>query len=220
MIIYNGKNSLKDFDLYVASKDIPAPVRKEITETVPLMSGEWDFSFHDDGVDEYETLPIKYTFDVIADSKQELNSLKTALIAWLHSRGDQKLYDSDISLNEYYVVYRAQAAWSEEGLQGLLSVEFKCYPLRKADETIKTLELSEEAQSLELVNNSARPIMPVFELSGTGEVAGAASVIVGDISFALTTGTYKGFISLPKGKTTIQAAGVGTLKIKTWREVL
>ena len=92
MIIYNGKNSLKDFDLYIASKDIPVPTRKEVIETVPLMSGEWDFSYHDDGVDEYETLPIKYTFDVIADSKQELNTLKTALIAWLHSRGDQKLY--------------------------------------------------------------------------------------------------------------------------------
>ena len=219
MIIYNGKNSLKDFDLYVASKDIPVPLRKEITETVPLMSGEWDFSYHDD-IDEYETLILKYSFDVIDDSKQDLNTLKTALVAWLHSRGDQRLYDSDISLNEYYEVYRAQAFWNEEGLQGLISVEFKCYPLRKADEATKTIELSEAAQSFELVNNSARPIMPVFELSGSGEVAGAASVIVGDISFALTTGTYKGFISLPKGKTTIQAAGNGTLKITTWREVL
>lgn len=213
MIVYNGKNSLKDFDLYVANKDIPAPIRKEITETVPLMSGEWDFSFNN-GVDEYETLIIKYEFDVIADSKQELNRLKTELISWLHSRGDQKLYDSDISLNEYFEVYRAQAAWSEEGLQGLLSVEFKCYPFRKADEKTKTVDLSEEAQNFEIVNDSARPIMPVFEIEG------AASVIVGETSFALTTGTYKGFVSVPKGTTAITAAGTGTLKITTWREVL
>ena len=158
-------------------------------------------------------VPIKYTFDVIADSKQELNNLKTELIAWLHSRGDQKLYDSDISLNEFYEVYRAQAFWEEEGLQGLLSVEFKCYPLRKADVTTKAIELSETAQSFELVNNS-RPIKPVFELEGT------ASVIVGNKSFALTTGVYKGFVTVPKGTTTITAAGTGTLKITTWREVL
>lgn len=213
MIIYNGKNSFNDFELYVASKEIPVPTRKEVTETVPHMSGEWDFSYHDGDIDEYETLPIKYTFDVIADSKQELNNLKTELIAWLHSRGEQKLYDSDISLNEYYEVYRAQAFWEEEGLQGLLSVEFKCYPLRKADETTKTLELSETAQSFELVNNS-RPIKPVFEIEGT------ASVVVGNKSLALTTGVYKGFVTLPKGTTTITATGTGTLKITTWREVL
>ena len=214
MIIYNGKNSLKDFELYVASKEIPVPIRKEATETVPLMSGEWDFSYHDDDVDEYETLVLKYSFDVIDNSKQDLNALKTELVAWLHSRGDQRLYDSDISLNEYYEVYRAQAFWGEEGLQGLISVEFKCYPFRKADVKTKNLELSETAQSYELINNSARPIMPVFEVEGT------ASVIVGNKSFVLTTGVYKGFVTVPKGTTTITAAGTGTLKITTWREVL
>ena len=214
MIIYNGKNSFKDFDIYVAKKDIPVPKRKETTETVPLMSGEWDFSYHDD-VDEYETLPIKYDFDVIADSKQELNSLKTELIEWLHSRGDQRLYDSDFSLNEFYEVYRAQATWSEEeGLKGLLSVEFKCYPLRKADETTKIIELSEKEQSFELVNNSTRPIMPVLEVEGT------ALIIVGNDSFVATTGVYKSFVKLPKGTTTIKATGSGTLKITSWREVL
>lgn len=213
MIIYNGKNSFKDFDLYVAKKDIPVPKRKEITETVPHMSGEWDFSYDVDGVDEYETLVIKYEFDVIGDSKQDLNSLKAAIVAWLHSRGDQRLYDSDISLNEYYEVYRAQAFWNEEGEQGLVSVEFKCYPLRKADEVTKTLELTETAQSFELANKS-RPIKPVFELEGS------ASVIVGNVSFALTTGVYKGIVKVPNGTTTITAAGTGTLKITTWREVL
>lgn len=213
MIIYNGKNSFKDFELYVASKEIPVPTRKEVTETVPLMSGEWDFSYNE-GVDEYETLILKYSFDVIADNKEELNRLKTELIAWLHSRGNQRLYDSDISLNEYYEVYRAQAAWSEEGLQGLLSVEFKCYPLRKADEITKTLELSGATQSFEIVNNSARPIMPVFEVEGT------ASITFGNVSIVATTGVYKGVVSIPCGTTLVTVSGEGTLKVTSWREVL
>lgn len=213
MIIYNGKNSLKDFDIYVAAKEIPAPMRKEAIETVPLMSGEWDFSYHD-GIDEYETLIIKYDFDVIADSKQELNRLKTELIKWLHSRGDQKLYDSDISLNEYYEVYRAQTAWIEEDLQGLLSVEFKCYPLRKTGETKVTFTLSDTTRTYNIVNKSERPIMPVFEVIGT------AAVIMGGKTFALTTGTYKGFISIASGTTAVAATGTGTLTITYWREVL
>ncbi len=213
MIIYNGKNSFKDFDLYVAGKEIPAPTRKEITETVPLMSGEWDFSYHE-GVDEYETLILRYEFDVIAGSKQELNKLKTELIKWLHSRGDQKLYDSDISLNEHYEVYRAQAAWSEEGLQGLLSVEFKCYPLRKTDEKKATFTLSAATLTYNIVNKSDRPIIPVIEVIGT------AAVIIGGKTLALTTGVYKGVVSLASGTTEVSATGTGTLAITYWREVL
>lgn len=127
MIIYNGKNSLKDFDLYVAKKDVPVAERKVVTETVPHMSGLWDFSFCD-GQDEYEAVTLVYNFDVIADTKQELNAQKNALIAWAHSRGDNLLYDTDISTEFFYKVYQAQARWSEENLQGSFAIEFLCYP--------------------------------------------------------------------------------------------
>ena len=127
MIIYNGKNSFKDFDLYVASKDIPIAERKVVTETVPHMSGLWDFSFHD-GQDEYEAVTLIYNFDVIADTKQELNAQKNALTAWAHSRGDNLLYDTDISTEYFYKVYQAQAKWSEDDLQGSFTIEFLCYP--------------------------------------------------------------------------------------------
>ena len=126
-IIYNGKNLTQLLDLVIAAQENPSPTRKEITETVPYMSGEWDFSYLD-GVDEYETLVIKYSFDIIADTKKELKALRKQAVNLFMQKGDGKFYDTDISDTAYYKVYRVQTTWSEEGLQGLLSVELKCYP--------------------------------------------------------------------------------------------
>ncbi len=164
MIIYNGKSSYTDFDLYVAAKEIPAPQRKVITETVPYMSGVWDFSYHDNGVDEYEALKLKYSFDVIADTKRELSEQKAALNAWLHGKTDGKLYDTDISLTKYYKVYHAQASWSENDLQGLLTVEFLCYPFMLTDKTI-TQALTATAQSVTVENEGERAIMPTIRVA-------------------------------------------------------
>lgn len=164
MIIYNGVNSFTEYGLYVASRELPVPTRKEITETVPYMSGEWDFSYHDDDIDEYETLKIKYTFDVIADTKQELHAQRDILLAWAHSRGDQMLYDTDISENQYYKVYKAQAGWSANDLQGLLTVEFSCYPFKKTDKKVSQ-SLSDTATTLTIKNGGSRKIYPTIKIA-------------------------------------------------------
>lgn len=164
MIIYNGKNSKTDFDLYIASREQPPAQRKVITETVPYMSGLWDFSYHDGNIDEYEAVKLKYTFDVIADSKQELKALRGDLIAWIHSKGENKLIDTDISETAYYNVYHAQASWSEEGLQGLLTVEFTCYPFMLTEKKTEFLKLTTEAQSVTINNEGSRVITPTIRV--------------------------------------------------------
>lgn len=164
MIIFNGKNSKTDFDLYIASVERSPATRKVITETVPYMSGLWDFSYHDGEIDEYEPAKVKYTFDVIADSKKELNALRKVLIAWVHSRGENKLIDTNISDTAYYNVYQAQASWSEEGLQGLLTAEFTCYPFMLTEKSTELLELTTEVQSLTLNNEGNRIIEPIIKV--------------------------------------------------------
>jgi hypothetical protein len=162
MIIFNGKNSKIDFDLYIASREQPPAQRKVITETVPYMSGLWDFSYHDGDIDEYEAVKIKYTFDIIAESKQELKELRKRLVAWIHSKGDNKLWDNDI--NGYYNVYHAQASWSEEGLQGLLTAEFTCYPFALVDvESVHTL--STTSQTINIENYGDRVVTPVIRVT-------------------------------------------------------
>lgn len=213
MIIYNGLNSEKNFDLYVAAKDIPPPTRKEITETVPHMSGLWDFSYNENGEDEYEAVKLKYEFDVIADTKQELNAIKKRLLLWLHSTVDKRLYDSDISLSEYWEVYRVNTGWKEEWLQALLTVEFECYPFRKTDMQKIHVELSGTEQNITFFNGGYRAIMPVIE------VTGAAVIEIGNTSVTLGAGTYNGgVITLKRGSNVIKVKGTGALTLGVWEE--
>jgi hypothetical protein len=164
MIKYNGKNLTQLLDLVIAAKEIPTPTRKEVTETVPYMSGEWDFSFLD-GVDYYEPSILKYSFDIIADTKRELNELRKQALKLFLGRGDGKFYDTDISDTAYYKVYRVNTGWSEEGLQGLLTVELKCYPFMIND-VVKTITASSTEQQILLLNDeSYRPSKVSFVVS-------------------------------------------------------
>lgn len=174
MIIYNGKNSLKDFDLYVASKDVPIAERKVVTETVPRMSGLWDFSFID-GQDEYEPVKLTYSFDVIADTKQELNAQKNALTAWAHSRGDNLLYDTDISTDYFYKVYQAQAKWSETDLQGSFAIEFLCYPFMLGIYR-EHYELGEAWETFHQMYINEKALIPNRQILGRVKVKSLVSV--------------------------------------------
>lgn len=204
MITYNGINSFTAFDLYVASRELPAPKRKEIVETVPYMSGEWDFSYHDGNIDEYETLKIKYTFDVIADTKQELHEHRKKLLAWVHSRGDQKLVDTDVSENQYYEVYKAQGEWQGNDLQGLLTVEFSCYPFAKTDKRVSRT-LSSTAATMLVKNEGNREVVAVIYVETT------ATIKHGTNSFTLGAGTHKDKLTLEAGENTFTVSGAGEL---------
>lgn len=214
MIIYNNRNSFTDFDLYISEKNIPVPERKQITETVPYMSGLWDFSFLD-GVDEYDAITLVYSFDVIGDSKQELNEQKTALIAWLHEKtDDNRLFDTDISNSEYYEVYQVKTSWSEEGLQGLLTAEFLCYPFRKSPAKTLSVELTTEPQTIIIENKGARPIIPIITVEETATISDGANNI------SLGAGAYNHALTLKRGNNTLTASGSGVLRFTYWAEVL
>ena len=214
MIIFNGKNSEKDFNIFVASKELPPPTRKVITETVPYMSGLWDFSYHDSNEDEYEAVTLKYSFDVIADSKQDLNRQKTALLKWIHAKTDGRLYDSDISLNEFYSVYHAQAGWNEDDLQAELSVDFTCYPFRRTEPETVTIDLNNGKQNIEIFNKGMRSIMPIVT------VQDVANIKIGNYNYSIYNGTYNSVFVLEKGTNILTVEGLGMLTIEHWAEVL
>lgn len=215
MIIYNGKNSELDFDLYVASKELPSAERKVIEETVPYMSGLWDFSYHDGDVDEYEPVVIKYTFDVFADTKQELTKIRDTLVNWIHRKGDGKLYDTDISLNEYYEVYRAKAVWTEDEKQGLLTVEFTCYPFRKSEDKIVYKELSATKQTITVENTGFRKIVPTITVYGS-----PATISDGTNTRTLGSGVHNDVFTLDVGKNVFEVTGGGAIRFVYQTEVL
>lgn len=219
-IMYNGKNLTQLLDLVIAAKEIPSPTRKEITETVPYMSGEWDFSFLDD-VDEYETLPLKYSFDIIGDTKDELYAQRKQAIKFFNSRGDQKFYDTDISDTAYYKVYRVQTGWSEEGLQGLLTVEIKCYPFMIKDISKSVTASSSEQEITVLDGDDYRPSKISLIVNGSVTVKhleyNNSYAVAG--SYGLSTGTYNEALRL-KAYDKLSITGSGSVTIKAAAEAI
>ena len=221
MIIYNGENLTQLLDLVIAAKEIPTPIRKEITETVPYMSGEWDFSFLD-GVDHYEPSILKYSFDIIADTKRELNALREEALGYFLGRGDGKFYDTDISDTAFYKVYRVNTGWSEEGLQGLLTVELKCYPFM-IDEITRTITASSFGSDYVLMNSpNYRAGKISFEVSGSITVQHNKYSSSGYTSagvYTLSSGTYNDALTVYNGdKLTI--TGTGSVTLKATRELI
>lgn len=219
-IIYNGKNLTQLLDLVIAAKEIPSPTRKEITEEVPYMSGEWDFSYLD-GEDQYETLVLKYSFDIIADTKKELNALRKQAVKLFNSRGDQKFYDTDISDTAYYKVYRVQTGWAEEGLQGLLTVEIKCYPFM-INEISKTITASSTAKETTVLDGEEyRPSKITLVLTGTATIKHLAYkkgfTVAG--TYALTSGTFNEALTL-KAYDKLSITGTGNVTIMAAAEAI
>lgn len=204
-VIFNGKDSLNDFNIFVATKEIPAPIRKTVTDSVPYMSGLWDFS-----TNEYEAIILKYSFDVIAENKRDLNAQKTRILAWLNGKG-KELFDTDISLDYHYEVYFVKTSWSEDGLQALLTAEFTCYPFLKSADISSVNTLTSTQKTITVKNNGAREVWTSVTVST------AAQITVGDSVYSFSAGTFDYAFKLSAGSNILKIKGSGNLKI-TYKE--
>ena len=218
-IIFKGKDSELDFDIYPAKKDLSPPKKKRITETVPFMNGEWDFS-KIGGEQYYEPRICKYEFDIIGDTKQEMNAAAKRVINWLTVDCEgETLKDTDIA-NFHFVVINSDASFVEDGLQGLLTVEFTCEPYMIADAITDISEKAETTpQTFTYFNNGSKPV-PVTIRMGTNQ-----NMIFNGVEYlnASSESLRNTTIMLPVGETvvTVQAVSAkGTFRMQWIEEAL
>ena len=92
-IIYNGRNSLLDFGLTIASKEFIEPEIKEIRDTVPYMDGDYDFTMIS-GKPHYGNRQIIVVFNIEAENYGTLFQKRTEIVKWLLSkRGGELKFD-------------------------------------------------------------------------------------------------------------------------------
>lgn len=218
-IKFKGKDSELDFDIYPAKKDLSPPKKKRITETVPFMNGAWDFS-KIGGEQYYEPRICKYEFDIIGYTKQEMNALAKRVINWLTIDCEGEiLKDTDID-KYHFVVINADASFSEEDCQGLLTVEFTCEPYMIADTMtdISNQALTTE-QTFTYFNGGSKPV-PVTIKTGTSQ-----NIVFNGVEYTnASTATFKNLtIMLPVGETVVKVTAVsakGTFRVQWTEEVL
>lgn len=124
-ILINNKNSYADFNLQISDKNIGLPTKKTIYETIPFYNGYFDFSAIDGNVYLGERI-LTYTFDIVADTNQQLQELYRSVIVWLMDTQQSNIYDSES--NTIYVGSLDKWSIEQDVLYMELTVTFKCQP--------------------------------------------------------------------------------------------
>lgn len=131
-IIFNNKDSIKDFGLYVKTSEISPPSKRQTRVSVPFLNGSYKFSSLY-GENTFEDRTLIYTFDLLENSTKELNTIKIELYKWLLGIGECKLYDTSIP-NYYFLAECVDIKENDDEEYSLIEVKFIAYPFKIKEE--------------------------------------------------------------------------------------
>ena len=125
------KNSLEDFRMAYASKEIGRPPKNSIRESVPYMNGEYDFSSIM-GAATFGSRTLRFTFELVGDSPEELDEALTPFANWCAQVDGEELIDEEVPGYKFTHVYFSSDELEEDesGLKLTYTVEFFAHPYR------------------------------------------------------------------------------------------
>jgi predicted phage tail component-like protein len=235
---FNEKNSFADFGITIADggRNFPMPQLKTITETVPYMNGEYDFTFMN-GEGYYNRRKIGVTFNVIGKDWADAFDKRVKIVSWLLSRRGGELTFDDMP---DYTFTDVSANISEElnviGRRAVqLNVEFSAYPYMFAkdfgergwdslkftdDDYLNVLSYSIPGGYV-FYSYADHEIQPFLTFIKSG--SSSLSFVLNGKTFVFSESAERfkreGFILKP-GANGIIVSGSGTLKITAREEVL
>ena len=159
-----NKYSYDDFLASVKTRNINAPKKKEIKETIPFSNKTYDFS-KIEGEIYWEERELEYIFEIMADSPEALEDLKTDFQTWVMNVIEGKLYDPFILDYHFIVTFSDIDFDDDEDIEKTtITVKFTAYPYKIANKkTVHKIELTaSESKSIEIKNISSHRITPTF----------------------------------------------------------
>lgn len=161
-----GKHSYEDFGLEIASREIGLPEKKSIRKTVPFMSGFYDFTTLN-GAPAWGERQIKYAFDLIGATVEEMDAERTEVVNWLCNLHDVDIFDDSIPDYHFRGSYDSYSL-SEDGEHVELTVVFVCYPFMLSN----TPSVSTVYESASVtIANSGRPASPTISSAQAAIIA-------------------------------------------------
>lgn len=228
-ITFNNIHSIKTFDLYVNKLDISPPSKIKVYESVPFMNGSYDFSYIY-GDNSFGDRTLKYSFELIEDSKINLNIAKIKVENWLLACGQCKLFDDAIP-GYYFLAECTDISESDDGEYSLIEVTFTAYPFKICDHNEGNIlwddfnfeldVLQETSFNLDgskiitIINASVTSIEPTIVVSGKFNIS------LNGKRFSFTTGSYKDWrFKFDIGKNIIDVHGSGYIEFQFRKEVI
>lgn len=184
LIIGNTK-SLESFGASVAARVIKPPKKKSIKETVPFSNVTYDFSAIN-GEIYWEERELQYQLEMIAESPEELEAMKTQLSAWLMNVQEEKLIDPHDTGWHYISTFDSMEYEDDESLLKTTAVvNFLAYPYKIANTETSFIGNipAAEKRDFSVVNNSAHRITPTITNNK------AITIRLNNVSYAVSAGT-------------------------------
>lgn len=214
------KKSLDDFDASLKERRINTPKKKSIKETVPFSNATYDFSAIN-GELYWEERELKYIFEIMADSPEELEVKRMAFMNWVMNIMCGFIFDPYEPGWHYVGTYDGAEYEDDESMEKTtITVTFLAYPYKiSANPTEYTIKIpAGKTVTADITNNSSHRLTPTL-ISNAGVTINyrgvGYSVPVGEV----TDDTLK----LNAGESTMTITNTGdvdcTLVIKFYREV-
>lgn len=209
--------SYDDFEASVKERTIGAPKKKIIKETVPFSNETHDFSAIN-GEIYWEERPLKYVFEIMANTPEELEEKKQPFLEWVMNVDNEEIHDPFITDYHFKGTFNDIDIDDSEIEKSTITVMFTAYPYMISNvKRLGIFNLTETETVINITNNSSHRITPTF----TSDVE--YIVVKGASSFALAAGelTSGVFIFAP-GINTLKVRSTGesgTLKIEFYEEV-
>lgn len=230
---YNNVKSYTDLGFIILDISIGNPTPKIILESVPYMSGVYDFSGID-GITYYNTRDINIRLKLMKNTEKyrDLNSLYYNIINKLLSNKMQKLYlswvegyftaritnISDYNLlekrAEIQLTFTAQPFRTYETYESQIKWDDFCFErdvMQGYYNVTDSLEFS-------LINFNENTVKPIIECSEAMNLTQYLNDI--SVNYSLSSGTNKDLVTLKKGENKFKVEGTGTLEFKWYREVI
>ena len=210
-VTINGKHSYKDFDLCIKRRAFSTPERQSIRETVPFMHGYYDFSTLN-GEPSFTERTVSYTFDVIADTVEELENKRRAILDWLMNVNEAVIQDDTIP--DYHFVGSYDSCSMDEDDYGdvmELQVTFVCQPFQIANVPSQNI----------LKAGTHTVIVRGQTVTPTAYATAEATIQIGNLVTGIPAGieTVLG-INLEKGANEVTVTSTGTVTLSWYEEVI
>lgn len=215
--------NVASYDKYEASvkeRSISAPKKKSIKETVPFSNKTYDFSAIN-GELYWEERELKYIFEIIADSPEELEVKRMAFMNWVMNVMAGNIYDPYEPGWHYIGTYDGAEYEDDESMEKTtITVTFLAYPYKISNNLTEYTIIIPAGQTVtaEITNNSSHRLTPTL-VSNAGVSIDFAGVVytvpVGEVTYDT--------LKLNAGESTMTITNTGdvdcTLVIKFYREV-
>lgn len=210
-------SSYDDFEASVKERTIGAPKKKIIKETVPFSNETHDFSAIN-GEIYWEERPLKYVFEIMANTPEQLEEKKQPFLAWVMNVINEEIHDPFISDYHFMGTFDDIDINDSEIEKSTITVTFTAYPYMISNaKRMGIFKLTDTETVINITNNSCHRITPTF----TSDVE--YIVMKGNSSYAIPAGelTSAVFMFAP-GMNTLKILSrgeSGTLKIEFYEEV-